>query len=288
MSIKASNWAWDQHLPPSSKIVLMALADAADDLGVCWPRISIIARKCCTSERTVQRVLKELEAKKFVTVSKQFRSDGGQSSNRYTLEIFTPLTKCDPPPARKTPATDQSVSPPVPHMSPGDDKMLSPHKPTENPNKESLQQLPKGNLHGDSDPVNYSEHGETTESQLIWPHMLTSRSEKKVIMEMMESFEHTTAQMLLDELQGALATHSIKTSPSRWVRGIISKFRKGTFVANAGLAVAEKRNRRRLDINTPKPNDQLDQPTSTISDAEKRARWQHIKHGVTSGSKISF
>ena len=28
-------WAWSMALPPTSKLMLMALADIADDLGVC-------------------------------------------------------------------------------------------------------------------------------------------------------------------------------------------------------------------------------------------------------------
>ncbi|MGB5741636.1 MAG: helix-turn-helix domain-containing protein, partial [Sedimenticolaceae bacterium] len=34
------NWAWRQTLTPTLKLVLMALADSADDQGVCWPSVS--------------------------------------------------------------------------------------------------------------------------------------------------------------------------------------------------------------------------------------------------------
>ncbi|MGE5451100.1 MAG: helix-turn-helix domain-containing protein [Acidobacteriota bacterium] len=33
------HWAWEQRLAPSLKLVLMALADAADDEGQCWPSV---------------------------------------------------------------------------------------------------------------------------------------------------------------------------------------------------------------------------------------------------------
>lgn len=55
------HWAWEQRLPPSLKLVLMALADAADDAGQCWPSLRTLAAKCCVSERTVQRVMKDFE-----------------------------------------------------------------------------------------------------------------------------------------------------------------------------------------------------------------------------------
>ncbi|WP_425610856.1 helix-turn-helix domain-containing protein [Xanthomonas albilineans] len=90
MSIKAMNWAWEQRLPPNSKLILMALADSADEVGKCWPRVRLIAEKCCASERTVQRVLKELEERGFLHIERRFRGDGGQSSNAYYLCLESP------------------------------------------------------------------------------------------------------------------------------------------------------------------------------------------------------
>ena len=54
------NWAWRQALTPTLKLVLMALADAADDQGVCWPSVSTLAKKCTVSTRAVQRSLRVL------------------------------------------------------------------------------------------------------------------------------------------------------------------------------------------------------------------------------------
>ena len=46
MSIVAMNWAWGRQLKPTAQLVLMSLADAADDdQGVCWPSIPTLARK---------------------------------------------------------------------------------------------------------------------------------------------------------------------------------------------------------------------------------------------------
>lgn len=61
MSIKAMSWVWEQHLASTTKLVLLALADHADDEGTCWPRINGVAAKCGVSDRTVQRVLQKAQ-----------------------------------------------------------------------------------------------------------------------------------------------------------------------------------------------------------------------------------
>jgi hypothetical protein len=63
MSVEASKWAWDQRgVSVSQKLVLLCLADHADDLGEnCWPGQKRIAMKTGMSVETVSRVLKFLE-----------------------------------------------------------------------------------------------------------------------------------------------------------------------------------------------------------------------------------
>jgi len=81
------NWAWGRRLKPTAKLVLMSLADAADDQGVCWPSIPTLARKCCTSTRTVQRILGELVETGLLRAEPRFRKDRSRSSNRYCLAL---------------------------------------------------------------------------------------------------------------------------------------------------------------------------------------------------------
>src|SRR5471030_881034 len=88
MSIRAMNWAWAQELSPTPKLILMALADAANDKDECWPGIPFIARKCCVSERTVQRVLQDFDATKLMSIEPQFDPrNGRRTSNKYRLSI---------------------------------------------------------------------------------------------------------------------------------------------------------------------------------------------------------
>ena len=58
-------WAWQGPLPPGLKIVLLALADIADDEGVCWPGHRLLATKCSVTIRTVQRTIASLKDKEF-------------------------------------------------------------------------------------------------------------------------------------------------------------------------------------------------------------------------------
>ena len=87
MSIRAMNWAWGQKLPPTPKLILMALADSANDLDECWPGIAFIADKCNVSERTVQRVLQQFVNTGLMMVTPRYTTAGRQTSNGYRLRL---------------------------------------------------------------------------------------------------------------------------------------------------------------------------------------------------------
>ena len=54
MSIKSMNWAWNQETgSPASKVVLMKLADNADDTGYAFPSIPLIGELCEMHPRSV-------------------------------------------------------------------------------------------------------------------------------------------------------------------------------------------------------------------------------------------
>jgi hypothetical protein len=68
MSIRLMSMVWELDLPPSEKIVLLALADQASDEGTqCWPSVGRIARRCGLGDRTVRQALGALEAKQHLT-----------------------------------------------------------------------------------------------------------------------------------------------------------------------------------------------------------------------------
>lgn len=51
---------WAMDLPDSDKLVLLALADCANDEGHCWPSVRSLTIKCSKSERTIQGSIKRL------------------------------------------------------------------------------------------------------------------------------------------------------------------------------------------------------------------------------------
>ncbi|SPT52740.1 MarR family [Actinomyces bovis] len=87
MSILAMNWVWTlEDLGPSETLVLLALADAADDDGFCWPSQAFLARKSRQTDRNVRRILNRLEGMGLLRVEAR-SSTHGRRSNLYYLNV---------------------------------------------------------------------------------------------------------------------------------------------------------------------------------------------------------
>ena len=63
MSVRVMTQVWEVDLPDSEKLVLLALADCANDEGGCWPSMKTLTAKCSKSDRTIQAAIKSLVAK---------------------------------------------------------------------------------------------------------------------------------------------------------------------------------------------------------------------------------
>lgn len=75
MSIKIMNKVWLSKLTSTQKLVLLSLADNADDFGSCFPLIETIAKKCSLSVRSVYGQLKKLEELQILThQTRKYRS----------------------------------------------------------------------------------------------------------------------------------------------------------------------------------------------------------------------
>jgi Helix-turn-helix domain len=89
MSISAIRWAIDQEISdPSVKLTLILLANCMNsETGKCCPSLRYLAEKCCQSERTVQRHLRDLVTDGFIAVTCRVDPSGRQQSNAYNLNL---------------------------------------------------------------------------------------------------------------------------------------------------------------------------------------------------------
>lgn len=87
MSIKATNWAFDQQLKPGPKILLLAIADAADDDFLCFPSVEHLTRKATMSRATVFRTLEFLEEHGYLVRSQRYADNGRRRSTLYRVNV---------------------------------------------------------------------------------------------------------------------------------------------------------------------------------------------------------
>jgi len=76
---------------PTRKLILIKLADQANDLGECWPSHNHISRAVECGRKTVLTHIRELEKSGLVAVKEQFREDGSRTSNKYILSLDPPV-----------------------------------------------------------------------------------------------------------------------------------------------------------------------------------------------------
>jgi hypothetical protein len=96
MSFQAMSWALAQRCgAPGPKLVLLCLANYADEHGVCWPSDTLLADEVEVSSRSVVKYRQTLRDRGLITWDQRRRADGSLSSNRYRL-IMTRTPSEDP------------------------------------------------------------------------------------------------------------------------------------------------------------------------------------------------
>ena len=88
MSVKVSSWVWGLVTLTDNAplLVLLALADAANDEGYCWHNQKTLCKKSRQSTSTARRALRKLEAMGLVTTFRRMTSKG-LASNLYLLNV---------------------------------------------------------------------------------------------------------------------------------------------------------------------------------------------------------
>lgn len=94
MSVDATRWAWQQPVKPSQKLVLLTLADRADEYFNCYPSISRMVNDTGLDRKTIIRALQSLEAEGFLSIQK---TDGERNyysligvSDRHEIKLTRP------------------------------------------------------------------------------------------------------------------------------------------------------------------------------------------------------
>ncbi|MET9055474.1 helix-turn-helix domain-containing protein [Streptomyces bacillaris] len=83
MSIKVTNWVWARSESRNgARLVLLALADRADDNGLAWPSIDDLVERTKLSRRAVQKGIAALVEEGELTVE---NGGGRHRSNRYRI-----------------------------------------------------------------------------------------------------------------------------------------------------------------------------------------------------------
>ena len=140
MSILAMTWAWGlMDLDQSQTLVLLALADAANDDGVCWPSQAEIGRKARLKDRAVRNQIRSLEAMGLVSVSSRSTSQG-RKTNVYRLNVGCDFSLQSKQPARNAGWVEGSDSQPV-------------DNPTFRCNQSNRHEMPVGDPTGTVMPV---------------------------------------------------------------------------------------------------------------------------------------
>lgn len=104
MSIAIMTEVWKlQGLSGTEKLVLLALADNANDGGECFPSVSMLASKTCVCERAVRNAIRDLEAMGYV-----FSESRAGTSTLYRIHTTPALNAA---PARRAPRHQMPTTP---------------------------------------------------------------------------------------------------------------------------------------------------------------------------------
>lgn len=134
MSIKVMSEVWATPCgSTSAKIVMLAIADHANDNGHAWPSITGIAKKCDMSRRNVMRIIQSLEKDGLLKPNR----DPGRTT-RYSIQLVTLRQRCQRVTGDKCASTGDTVSKTGDTVSPKPSEPSKPSKKVE-PSQEGFQ-----------------------------------------------------------------------------------------------------------------------------------------------------
>lgn len=103
MSIKVMAAVWESDLPATDRLVLLSLADHADDEGQCYPSVRRVCERTGLSERAVQNAFKRLSDAGYLDIE---QNAGKRGTNLFVVRAT---------PARNAPPHEMHPAPDAPH-----------------------------------------------------------------------------------------------------------------------------------------------------------------------------
>lgn len=85
MSLDATRWAWMQNIKPTMKLILLSLADRADEKHACHPSIERLQSDTGLNRKTIVSGIKKMSELGLILVGKKPQTKGKFSSNTYQL-----------------------------------------------------------------------------------------------------------------------------------------------------------------------------------------------------------
>ena len=259
MSISLMTDVWKLTLQAPRKMVLLALADNANDEGTdCWPSVGKLVEKCSMSERAVQGHLAALEDDGYIK-----RHERLGRSNKFTirvdrirLELLQKAKAHSDTPAISAPTGDVDKSPPQ-NLHPSSSNPHSIHTPADSAPPQSLHPTPAG-----SAPITTREPsfkttttssdalescgGDLPMQKLHYP--ICSQEENIAIAELLAKCNPELRQKALDEIEGARQAGVIKTNLVPFARGIFTAIQRGTFTVGHGTRVSLQRSQAKVKL----------------------------------------
>ncbi len=237
MSNAVLRWAWSQSLKPSSKLVLLALAEHADKKGECWPSRSRLEELTGLDVSTIKRSLREISDCGLIKRT----AGNGRTTSLYSLRMEG--VHHEPAGGAQRTRRGRIVNPERAHSEPG----------------EGAQRTLRGrNLHLHSlyePPMNPQLTTTTTVTEFteppeksggggdwIFPRELTE--EQRAVATTILERVNGQAQLLLDELAGQMRDGAIRVSPMACLRGMVKKALAGEFTSERGEKIARDRAKR--------------------------------------------
>ncbi len=223
MSNVAKNWSLRQDLKPVPKLILLVLADTANDQGICWPSIATLAGKVGVTPRTVQRTIQLLVRRDLLTAEQRYRGDGSCSSNLYRLSLDSGDNVSLSPDCGDTTSRHERRGSPVTSVTPGTTIGTKIEPP--------LPPMPQSDE---------TDRGGGSCSDLVFPKNLLP-DEQVQAQVMVSALKPSINQQVLDEWAGIIAAGSIRSSLLGCLRALVKRAQQGTFVPERALRVAQAR-----------------------------------------------